>query len=909
MAPEKPCAKYQYVVTPNGPKILPVLDPSYKDEESPADYNAGGYLPVKVGDTFKSGRYQVVRKLGWGHFSTVWLVKDTQEQCHSALKVVKSAGRYAETARDEIKLLSRVASVSPTHPGRTHIVSFLDSFVSQGPESSHVCIVFEPLGENLLGLIERNKKKGVPKALIRVIARQVLLGLQYLHDECDLVHTDIKPENILIAIPDVETHIHAELSTSPTPISRRVGVPLPTKSRTGVTIPLSQQTIRRQVQIFNSQPLASPSRSVIDLTRSVPGSLKLGLNTSDRSHENVNNTMSRSLISENHVGAATGLGNTSTSGTAKSLSSRFTSGLTTSVKQPFGNTILVAHKHNPLSPSTSSSSSSISSTAASVIAGASSVISTPPTSLSYSLGIAVAGFIGISKTGDRPTNNDHHSREKKLNHSREGIPVKGRKTKGKISIEDELEEATSTSWKDAIGKPNSWSEKIVPGLSSSYKLPAVVHTKSKLSQVQSPHHSQPRLSIASSTFWKDPGTAAPAPAVVVSAVAGADGSEDRSSFDFPPTSRVPPTSRGGTLSASETSATAAITRPSRTVTPVDTPSPSKKPPSLIKKAVLNTLTDTVIQPFGSSTTPAHIIAKSTPSLLSRTAPIRPTSLKPTPPSSRSPPQHTSLLSAHKHSLPVTTSASDLHCRTTTHTHTDTSLVIDVPPAPVPLAPTTPPPTPVESPSTFSSITHPPSSHASVHPIEVPLTTNPFPAAVAPLISVKIADLGNATPSDKHYTEDIQTRQYRAPEAILGRRDWDARADIWSVACVVFELLTSEFLFDPHGQGERFTKDDDHMAQIIELLGDFPLEVKMGGKYSRELFDHVGNLRYIHELRPWPLNRVMTEKYGYSDSDAAKFSDFLLPMLAVDTKERAHARDMLDHPWLSPSPDDEELIEW
>ena len=55
----------------------------------------------------------------------------------------------------------------------------------------------------------------------------------------------------------------------------------------------------------------------------------------------------------------------------------------------------------------------------------------------------------------------------------------------------------------------------------------------------------------------------------------------------------------------------------------------------------------------------------------------------------------------------------------------------------------------------------------------------------------------------------------------------------------FELLTAEYLFDPQGQGELFTKDDDHMAQIIELLGDFPLEAKMGGKYSRELFDHAG----------------------------------------------------------------------
>lgn len=39
-------------------------DPVPKDEESPADYNTGGYLPVKVNDTFSNHRYRVVRKLG-----------------------------------------------------------------------------------------------------------------------------------------------------------------------------------------------------------------------------------------------------------------------------------------------------------------------------------------------------------------------------------------------------------------------------------------------------------------------------------------------------------------------------------------------------------------------------------------------------------------------------------------------------------------------------------------------------------------------------------------------------------------------------------------------------------------------------------------------------------------------------
>lgn len=47
------------------------------DEEDPRDYKAGGYHPVSIGDRFKDGRYIIVRKLGWGHFSTVWLARDT----------------------------------------------------------------------------------------------------------------------------------------------------------------------------------------------------------------------------------------------------------------------------------------------------------------------------------------------------------------------------------------------------------------------------------------------------------------------------------------------------------------------------------------------------------------------------------------------------------------------------------------------------------------------------------------------------------------------------------------------------------------------------------------------------------------------------------------------------------------
>lgn len=126
---------------------------------------------------------------------------------HVALKVVKSAARYTETALDEIKLLQRLITsstppVAPTptnphpppspahsHPGRSHVVSFLDHFRHKGPNGTHVCMVFEVLGENLLGLIKRHQNKGVPMPMVRQIAKQVLLGLDYMHRCCGVIHT------------------------------------------------------------------------------------------------------------------------------------------------------------------------------------------------------------------------------------------------------------------------------------------------------------------------------------------------------------------------------------------------------------------------------------------------------------------------------------------------------------------------------------------------------------------------------------------------------------------------------------------------------------------------------------------------------------------------------------------------
>lgn len=54
-------------------------------------------------------RYVIVQKLGWGHFSTVWLAKDVLYNTYVALKVQKSASHYTEAAYDEVEILDVVA--------------------------------------------------------------------------------------------------------------------------------------------------------------------------------------------------------------------------------------------------------------------------------------------------------------------------------------------------------------------------------------------------------------------------------------------------------------------------------------------------------------------------------------------------------------------------------------------------------------------------------------------------------------------------------------------------------------------------------------------------------------------------------------------------------------------------------
>ncbi len=84
----------------------------------------------------------------------------------------------------------------------SHCAQLLNSFIHHGPNGKHFVMVFEILGVNFLEIIKRYDYKGVPMPLVRVLAKQCLIGLDYMHRMCKIIHTDFKPENVVISLRD-----------------------------------------------------------------------------------------------------------------------------------------------------------------------------------------------------------------------------------------------------------------------------------------------------------------------------------------------------------------------------------------------------------------------------------------------------------------------------------------------------------------------------------------------------------------------------------------------------------------------------------------------------------------------------------------------------------------------------------
>ena len=166
--------------------------------------------------------------MGHRHENSCWLAFDIKFGNYVAIKIQNLESKNIDTIYDEVEILNEIGkhnfdkdwlkSIKEYYKKEplilteidsiehTNNIQLLNSFIHFGKNKKLFCVVYEIMGVNLLEIIKRYNYKGIPLPFVRIIAKQILIGLDFLHRICNVVHTDLKPENILVCLSKDELY-------------------------------------------------------------------------------------------------------------------------------------------------------------------------------------------------------------------------------------------------------------------------------------------------------------------------------------------------------------------------------------------------------------------------------------------------------------------------------------------------------------------------------------------------------------------------------------------------------------------------------------------------------------------------------------------------------------------------------
>lgn len=146
-----------------------------------------------------NGKYLLLNDIGEGAYAVVWLALNIQDGKFYAIKV-QFPDDY-EDGLDEVDCLKKFKNKCP------YINTLLDHFIHKSivieddyeSEEEHVCMVFDLMAGSLYDIIRVGKySKGLPFETVKTIIKQLLIAMDVINNKCKKIHTDIKPDNILI---------------------------------------------------------------------------------------------------------------------------------------------------------------------------------------------------------------------------------------------------------------------------------------------------------------------------------------------------------------------------------------------------------------------------------------------------------------------------------------------------------------------------------------------------------------------------------------------------------------------------------------------------------------------------------------------------------------------------------------
>ncbi len=154
--------------------------------------DAEGYYRVRIGEVLDS-RYSVFGYTGQGVFSNVVRARDIPKANQEvAIKIIRNNEIMHKAGLKEVEMLRRINDADPED--KYHCLRLHRSFFHK----QHLCMVFEPLSMNLREVLKKyGKNVGLHIKAVRSYAQQLLLALKVMK-KANIVHADIKPDNILV---------------------------------------------------------------------------------------------------------------------------------------------------------------------------------------------------------------------------------------------------------------------------------------------------------------------------------------------------------------------------------------------------------------------------------------------------------------------------------------------------------------------------------------------------------------------------------------------------------------------------------------------------------------------------------------------------------------------------------------
>lgn len=150
-----------------------------------------GYYKVILGELLDS-RYLVQSNLGKGMFSGVVRATDQETNSLVAIKLARNNEAMRKTGFKEIGVLEKLMASDPED--KKHIIRLQRYFEHKG----HLCMVFEHLSIDLREVLKKfGRDVGINLKAVREYGRQMFLGLSLLR-KCNVLHADLKPDNILV---------------------------------------------------------------------------------------------------------------------------------------------------------------------------------------------------------------------------------------------------------------------------------------------------------------------------------------------------------------------------------------------------------------------------------------------------------------------------------------------------------------------------------------------------------------------------------------------------------------------------------------------------------------------------------------------------------------------------------------